>query len=165
MGTNSFGVGKEYAGGVFSGCKAAITSDGYGSFKGIYWGSGSSLDSTGSVTCTRVYETGTSSDRRIKDNIKDSTTSALELIKKIKHKEFDKRDDGNHYKIGYIAQEMEEIDKNFVVIRSEDKEKNIEERYYINELPIIATLTKAIQEQQDQIEELKKEIKELKEVR
>ena len=41
-------------------------------------------------------------------------------------------------------------------------EKNIEERYYINELPIIATLTKAIQEQQKQIEELKKEIEKLK---
>jgi cell division protein FtsB len=34
--------------------------------------------------------------------------------------------------------------------------------YYINELPIIATLTKAIQEQQAQIEELKNEIKKLK---
>ena len=57
---------------------------------------------------------------------------------------------------------MEQIDSNFVIKRPEDKDKNIEERYYINELPIIATLTKAIQEQQKQIEELKKEIEKLK---
>lgn len=109
-----------------------------------------------------VYADNISSDRRIKDNIKDCTTSALDIIEKIQHKEFDKKDDGKHYKIGYIAQELEEIDSNFVIKRSENKDKNIEERYYINELPIIATLTKAIQEQQEQIEELKKEIKILK---
>lgn len=107
-----------------------------------------------------VYADNISSDRRIKDNIKDCTTSALDIIEKIKHKEFDKKDDGKHYKIGYIAQDMEQIDPNFVMKRPADE--NIEERYYINELPIIATLTKAIQEQQEQIEELKKEIEKLK---
>ena len=67
------------------------------------------------------------------------------------HKEFDKKDDGKHYNIGYIAQDMEKIDPNFVIVRP--KTENTEERYYINELPIIATLTKAIQEQQEQIEQ------------
>lgn len=109
-----------------------------------------------------VYANNISSDKRIKENIKDSTESALDIIKKIHHKEFDKKDDGKHYKIGYIAQEMEQIDKNFVIKKPEDKKRNIEERYYINELPIIATLSKAIQEQQKQIEELKKEINEMK---
>lgn len=111
-----------------------------------------------------IYANNLSSDVRIKENIKDSTDSALDIINKIQHKEFDKKDDGRHYKIGYIAQEMEKIDPNFVIKRPEDKEKNIEERYYINELPIIATLTKAIQEQQKQIEELKNKINKLEEV-
>lgn len=56
---------------------------------------------------------------------------------------------------------MEQIDPNFVIKRPEDKDKNIEERYYINELPIIATLTKATQELQKQIEELKQRIENL----
>ena len=51
---------------------------------------------------------------------------------------------------------MEQIDANFVIKKPADKKRNIEERYYINELPIIATLTKAIQEQQEQIEQLEK---------
>lgn len=100
-----------------------------------------------------VYANNISSDRRIKDNIQDSTIKALDIIKQIKHKQFDKKDDGKHYNIGYIAQEMEEIDPNFVFIRPATEQS--EERYYINELPIIATLSKAIQEQQEQIEDLR----------
>ena len=56
---------------------------------------------------------------------------------------------------------MEEIDPNFVLINYEkDKKKK---KYYINELPILATATKAIQELTTKIEELEKEIKRLKE--
>lgn len=103
-----------------------------------------------------VYANNISSDKKIKKNIKNSSACALDIIKKIKHKEFDKIDDGKHYKIGYIAQDMEKIDPNFVIKRPADKERKIKERYYINELPIVATLSKAIQEQQEQIEQLKK---------
>lgn len=103
-----------------------------------------------------VYANNISSDKKIKKNIKNSSACALDIIKKIKHKEFDKKDDGKHYNIGYIAQDMEKIDPNFVIKRPADKERKIKERYYINELPIVATLSKAIQEQQDQIEQLKK---------
>ncbi len=106
-----------------------------------------------------VYADNISSDKRIKNNIKDSTVKALDIIKQIKHRQFDKKNDGKHYNIGYIAQEMEEIDTNFVLI-SPQTEKN-EERYYINELPIIATLSKAIQEQQEMIEKLENRIKEM----
>lgn len=104
-----------------------------------------------------VYANNISSDRRIKKNIKKCSQSALEIIKKIKHKQFDKEDDGKHYDIGYIAQEMEMLDPNFVIIRPQ--KDNIEERYYINELPIIATATKAIQEQQEMIEQLQEKDK------
>lgn len=118
---------------------------------------GADLDVDGNVYANNIL-----SDKRIKENIKDSTESALDIIKKIHHKEFDKKDDGKHYKIGYIAQDMEQIDENFVIKKPADQKRNIEERYYINELPIIATLSKAIQEQQKQIEELEKEINKMK---
>lgn len=120
------------------------------------------LDNNGNIDCVHLYQTGDSSDIRIKSNIKDSSESAIDIINKIHHKEFDKKDDNTHYKIGYIAQEMEQIDKNFVIKKQANKEKGIEERYYINQLPILATATKAIQELQEQIEELKKEIEKLK---
>lgn len=108
----------------------------------------------------KVYANNISSDRRIKKNIKNSTTNALDIIKQIKHKQFEMKSDNKHYDIGYIAQEMEEIDPNFVL--KKEKTENSDERYYINELPIIATATKAIQEQNKLIEEMQKEIETLK---
>lgn len=119
------------------------------------------LDNNGNIDCVHLYQTGDSSDIRIKSNIKDSSESAIDIINKIHHKEFDKKDDNTHYKIGYIAQEMEQIDKNFVVKKQANKEKGIEERYYMNQLPILATATKAIQEQQEMIEKLENRIKEI----
>lgn len=119
------------------------------------------LDNNGNIDCVHLYQTGDSSDIRIKSNIKDSSESAIDIINKIHHKEFDKKDDNTHYKIGYIAQEMEQIDKNFVIKKQANKEKGIEERYYINQLPILATATKAIQEQQEMIEKLENRIKEM----
>lgn len=119
------------------------------------------LDNNGNIDCVHLYQTGDSSDIRIKNNIKDSSESAIDIINKIHHKEFDKKDDNTHYKIGYIAQEMEQIDKNFVIKKQANKEKGIEERYYINQLPILATATKAIQEQQEMIEKLENRIKEM----
>lgn len=56
---------------------------------------------------------------------------------------------------------MEEIDPNFIIKR--EKTDTLEERYYINELPIIATLSKAIQELSQQVKALQNEIKVLKE--
>ena len=56
---------------------------------------------------------------------------------------------------------MEQIDPNFVIKR--EKTDTLEERYYINELPIIATLSKAIQELSQQVKALQNEIKVLKE--
>lgn len=121
-----------------------------------------SLHVSGDVNVSgNVYADNISSDKRIKNNIKDSTVKALDVIKQIKHRQFDKETDGKHYDIGYVAQEMEKIDKNFVLISPATKQA--EERYYINELPIIATLSKAIQEQQEIIEQLQTKIKEMEE--
>ena len=91
----------------------------------------------------------------------DNETKRLDIINKFQHKQFDKKDDGKHYNIGYIAQDMEQIDPNFVIKR--EKTENLEDRYYINELPIIATLSKAVQELSQQVEKLQDEIKILKE--
>ena len=81
-----------------------------------------------------------SSDRRLKDNIENSTTSALDIINKIKHRSFDWKSNGKHVDIGYIAQELEEINPDFV---NHNKDRDT---YSINDFPILSTVTKAIQE-------------------
>lgn len=82
----------------------------------------------------------TSSDRRLKDNIKNSTISALEIINKIKHRSFEWKKDKKHVDIGYIAQELEEINPNFV------NHNLVRDTYSINDFSILSTATKAIQE-------------------
>ena len=111
-----------------------------------------------------IYAANISSDKRLKENIKDTNINSLEILKRIAIKEFDWKKTKKHINAGFIAQDMEQIDENFV-LKKEIKDKDgkiIDYKYYINELPIIATLTKAIQEQQKQIEELKQEIEKLK---
>jgi len=87
------------------------------------------------------------SDKRLKSDIKDTNYNALDTINKIKHKSFTYNE--RNIPIGYIADELEEIDKNLIYEVGKDKIKQPNETY------IIPILTKAIQEQQKQIEELK----------
>lgn len=123
-------------------------------------GSSGDINAVGNITGANI-----SSDRRLKENIKDSELNALNVINNIKVKSFDWKDKNKkHVEAGFIAQEVEKIDENFVIkaeVENKDNE-TIDYQYYINVLPIVATLTKAMQEQQKIIEDLQKEIKELK---
>lgn len=116
------------------------------------------------------YEVQTSaSDKRLKENIKDSTDNALDKIEKINIRQFDWRTDkhlrqgGKHINNGFIAQEVQEIDETLV---NYDEEFDT---YQMNDLNLIALNSKAIQElktiidkQQEEINYLKEEIKKLK---
>lgn len=104
----------------------------------------SGIDTDGTITSSNI-----ASDRNLKNHINDAKTNALDVIKQIKHREFDWKKDNKHINIGYIAQELEEIEPNFVI-------KN-NGRYYVDFLPILATATKAIQEISKRVEKLEGE--------
>lgn len=95
------------------------------------------------------------SDKRLKENIKDSNYNALEFVRQIKHREFDFIKSKKNVKIGYIADELEEIDKNAIFEVGEEKTKQPDISY------IIPILSKAIQELNDKVEKLEKKILEL----
>ena len=134
-----------------------ISNGGDGTITGSLWVNGN-IHCDGNVYAQNV------SDRRLKKNIKDVEDNALDNVKKMKVRSFDWKKDDSHVSYGFIAQELEEIDECYVLKQEikNDKGEITDYKYYQNEFPIIATLTKAIQEQQAQIEELQKEIKELK---
>lgn len=103
-----------------------------------------------------VYVYASNSDKNLKKNIKNSSVKAIEIIKKIRHVAFNWKSDNKYQKIGYIAQEMQEIDKNFIRYNKfKTPEGEEKEDWQINTLAVLATATKAIQEQQEQIENLK----------
>ena len=157
QGSNSFRVGPE-------GKCCLLTDNGDLIAERVYIGTGPSVSVNihgevyvydGSLTITdgNIYANNISSDVRLKEDIKNVDIKALDVIRKIRHKQFKMKTDEKHYNIGYIAQELEKIDENFVLKRKTGENEKLEEcQYYINELPIIATATKAIQEQQEIIE-------------
>lgn len=114
-------------------------------------------------TTTGLYVNGNivtpnSSDQRQKMNIMDAVESGLTLINQILHRRFDWKKDGKHISIGYIAQELMEIDANFVIYNTKY------DTYQIDLLYLLATATKAIQEEDEKVKKLEKENEKLKQI-
>jgi hypothetical protein len=108
---------------------------------------------TGSLTMT--------SDRRLKTDIKTLPTT-LDIIKKMNPVSYKKKDsiasvNYNHEEMGFIAQEIQKV-LPMLVVEGADKDKTLS----VNYISLIPVLTKAIQEQQTQIEEKAKVTDELK---
>lgn len=107
------------------------------------------------------------SDARMKESVEQAEASALDAIRSIDHRSFDMKDGGRHYKIGYIAQELEEIDPNFVLKVPESREIDGEwvftgdQKYQVDERGLIPYLSKAIQELADKVETLEARVAEL----
>ena len=100
-----------------------------------------------------------SSDARLKHDIYNSDINALDRISQIKHRKFIWNEDNKEEQIGYIAQELENIDENYV-IKSPQRNENgevIDYIYQVNLLPILATATKAIQELKEEVDEIKEQ--------
>jgi hypothetical protein len=102
------------------------------------------------------YEVATNaSDKRLKENIKNSKDNALEKINNIKIRSFDWRTDkhlkqgGQHVNNGYVAQEVQKVDETLVNYNEEF------DTYQMNELNLNALQMKAIQELYQEIQELK----------
>lgn len=106
-----------------------------------------------------------SSDKNLKKNITSTKKVALDDIREIELKEFDWKENNSHTNIGFIAQELEKIDsgyvdKSFYIDKETNEEK---EMLVLNLKSLIALAIKGLQEQQEEIEDLKNQIKELKE--
>jgi uncharacterized coiled-coil DUF342 family protein len=101
------------------------------------------------------------SDRRLKTNIA-SLSSSLDMIKKLNPVSYKKKDsiasvNYYHEEMGFIAQEIQKV-LPMLVVEGTDKDKTLS----VNYISLIPVLTKAIQEQQTQIEEKGKQTDELK---
>lgn len=106
------------------------------------------------------------SDSKVKKDIKDSTTNALEIIDKLKFKQFtwDKTvpNAGKHVNIGIIAQDLQDIDENYIDYTTRIYEEKEEQLLSINILNLLTTTTKAVQELSQKVKELEEEIRKLK---
>lgn len=109
-----------------------------------------------------LYTTSQVSDIRLKENIENSETDALETINQMKVRQFDwkERMGGWHQNIGFVADELEEIDPNLALGGGYDENGEMDIKQ-INSPYLLNYAIKAIQELSAKVDEQEKRIKEL----
>lgn len=120
--------------------------------------------SSSATTATTVNVTYSTSDIRLKDNVKDTDVKdALSVINKMKIRQFDWKDDNKHQKIGFVADELEELDDKLVVGGGwEDEEHTQMNVKGVDTFYMMGYVVKGMQELSKQIKALTEENKELK---
>lgn len=109
-----------------------------------------------------LYTDGQVSDIRLKENIKNSETGALETVNRMKVRQFDwkERMGGWHQNIGFVADELEEIDPNLALGGGYDENGEMDIKQ-INSPYLLNYAIKAIQELSAKVDKQEKRIKEL----
>lgn len=109
-----------------------------------------------------LYTTSQVSDIRLKENIEASETDALETVNRMKVRQFDwkERMGGWHQNIGFVADELEEIDPNLALGGGYDENGEMDVKQ-INSPYLLNYAIKAIQELSAKVDEQEKRIKEL----
>lgn len=109
-----------------------------------------------------IYTNMNVSDIRLKENIENSETDALETVNRMKVRQFDwkERMGGWHQNIGFVADELEEIDPNLALGGGYDENGEMDIKQ-INSPYLLNYAIKAIQELSAKVDEQEKRIKEL----
>lgn len=109
-----------------------------------------------------LYTASQVSDIRLKENIENSETDALETVNQMKVRQFDwkKERGGWHQNIGFVADELEEIDPNLALGGGYDENGEMDVKQ-INSPYLLNYAIKAIQELNAKVDEQEKRIKEL----
>lgn len=109
-----------------------------------------------------LYTTSQVSDIRLKENIESSETDALETVNRMKVRQFDWKEwmGGWHQNIGFVADELEEIDPNLALGGGYDENGEMDIKQ-INSPYLLNYAIKAIQELSAKVEAQEKRINEL----
>lgn len=110
---------------------------------------------------TKFYSGSAPSDVRLKKNIEDSIINALETIDRMQVRQFDWRADNAHQNIGFVADELEEIDPNLALGGGYDENGEMDIKQ-INSPYLLNYAIKAIQELYSIVKDQEKTIKQLK---
>lgn len=119
-----------------------------------------------SINGTRAIETS-QSDSRLKADIDISNVYALPVINQIKHRKYRWKNNGALRTNGYIAQELEKINPDFVIKVQQPESSEMDYLYQVSYYNIIPYITKAIQEfysmYTEKISELEEKLEKLEE--
>lgn len=93
------------------------------------------------------------SDRNLKDEIRDTAVGGIDLVSKLKLREYKWKEGGAFVPIGFIAQELEEVNPFFVT--------EIKGKKAVKTVDLVPVLTKAVQELMEENKRLAKRIENL----
>ena len=114
-----------------------------------------------SYVTSKFYSGAAPSDIRLKDNVVDSEVNALETVNRMQVRQFDWKK-GGHQNIGFVADELEEIDPNLALGGGYDENGEMDVKQ-INTSYLLNYAIKAIQELSATIKEQSCKIRELEE--
>ena len=103
-----------------------------------------------------------SSDIRLKENIKDCEIEALPFIDRIQMRQFDWKRNGVHQDCGFVADELEELDENLAVGGGYNADGTMNEKS-VNDFYLVGYLTKAVQELSAKVQDLEAKLQKLSE--
>jgi hypothetical protein len=95
-----------------------------------------------------------SSDIRLKENVKDCEIEALPFIQKIRMRQFDWKENGVHQDCGFVADELEQLDQNLSIGGGYEEDGTMNEKS-VNDFYLLGYMVKAMQEMQAEIDYLK----------
>ena len=114
-----------------------------------------------SYVTSKFYSGAAPSDIRLKENITGSEINALEAVSRMKVRQFDWKK-GGHQNIGFVADELEEIDPNLALGGGYDENGEMDVKQ-INTSYLLNYAIKAIQELSATVKEQSRKIRELEE--
>lgn len=120
-----------------------------------------------SYVTSKFYSGAAPSDIRLKENVKASETNALETVNQMQVRQFDWKK-GGHQNIGFVADELEEIDPNLALGGGYDENgemdvKQINTSYLLNyAIKAIQELSATVKEQSCKIRKLEEKLDEIK---
>jgi len=109
---------------------------------------------TAGSSISKRYWTVSTSDIRLKENIEDTAITALPIINDIKMRAFDWKDTNDHWDIGMIADEVEQVDSRLVYGGGYTEDGYMDTKS-IDTFYLMGYLIKAVQELSAEIEALK----------
>ena len=153
-------VGKQIA---YIGCGQTSTGsdDGFGTSYKNYLAIRGQLAGGATFLTDKFYSGSAPSDIRLKKNIENSETDALETVNRMKVRQFDWKK-GGHQNIGFVADELEKIDPNLALGGGYDENGEMDIKQ-INSPYLLNYAVKAIQELSDIVKEQGCKIRKLEE--
>ena len=142
--TTASGIAAEFTNNTSGTCTVAINNFGAATATLINWYANNNYRAAVTWNGTLVVY-GTSSDARLKENITDAG-SGLAKLADVKIRSFDWKESGAHTDFGVVAQELQSVAPEAVLVGKDNEDGSIKESWSVDSSVLVPAMIKAIQE-------------------